>query len=566
VTPGRAGFVVAGDEETWDGALDRALEVLQEAFGVVPDPAGPLGGTRRTWFDTFDWRLYRAGLALEYVATTHRGGELILTGADDTQALAGPVSGWRSTRSYQASDLPDGPLSSRIAGLIAPRALLPTVTVSTTGTVARLLNSDGKTVARLLVERPAIEDRPLPPRLAITEVRGYGGQARRAAQLIALAPGIEPASSAGGGAGSGLLEEALRAIGRRPADYSNKVDAPITAGMPAPAAVAAVLLALLDALEVNVDGVLRDTDTEFLHDLRVAVRRTRAAIKLIGDVLGLPAADYDRFAAEFKWLGDQTTPVRDLDVHLLDFDVMASRLRAAKEDDLVPFRTFLQGRRGREFRALTRCLRSQRFTQLTSQWRAALTEIRDNSNKSAGRGPGRGRVPGGTSGRGRRAPVAEETLSAGRLAVDRTRRAFRKVSRRGVVITPDSPPESLHDLRKRCKELRYVLEFFAPLHDKAAYSAVVGDLKKLQDCLGDFQDNEVQIEEIRVLAGAMIAAGPVFNGQPVPVGTLLAMGELTAGLAVSQQAARTAFETRFAQFASPAGERHMAVLLAREAQ
>jgi hypothetical protein len=58
----------------------------------------------------------------------------------------------------------------------------------------------------------------------------------------------------------------------------------------------------------------------------------------------------------------------------------------------------------------------------------------------------------------------------------------------------------------------------------------------------------------------------VFNGQPVPVGTLLAMGELTAGLAVSQQAARTAFETRFAQFASPAGERHMAVLLAREAQ
>jgi CHAD domain-containing protein len=445
-------------------------------------------------------------------------------------------------------------LASRIAGLIAPRALLPMVTVSTTSSIARLLNSDGKTVARLLVERPAIEDRLLPPRLAVTEVRGYAGQARRAARLIALAPGIEPASSDGGGARSGLLEEALRAIGRRPADYSNKVDAPITVGMPAPAAVATILLALLDALEVNVDGVLRDTDTEFLHDLRVAVRRTRAAIKLIGDVLGLPVADYDRFAAEFKWLGDQTTPVRDLDVHLLDFDVMASRLRAAKEDDLVPFRTFLQGRRGREFRALTRCLRSQRFTQLTSQWRAALTEIRDNSDKPVRRG------------RGRRAPVAEATLSARQLAVDRTRHAFRKVSRRGAAITPDSPPESLHDLRKRCKELRYVLEFFAPLHDKAAYSAVVGDLKKLQDCLGDFQDNEVQIEEIRVLAGAMIEAGPVFNGAAVPVGTLLAMGELTAGLAASQQAARTAFETRFAQFASPAGERHMAVLLVGEAQ
>jgi CHAD domain-containing protein len=555
VTPGLAGFVVAGDETTWGSALDQALEALEEAFGVVQEPGGtPAGTWRRTWFDTFDWRLYRAGLSLEYVAT-RRGGELVLTGATGSRAVAGPVTGWRATRSYHARDLPDGPVAERIAGLIAPRALLPTATVSTASAVARLLNADGKTVARLLVERPAVDDQPLPPRLAVIEVRGYAGQARRAARLIALAPGIEPLGPEGSGPGTCLLEDALRAIGRRPADYSNKVDAKITAGMPARRAVATILLALLDALEVNVDGVLRDTDTEFLHDLRVAVRRTRAGIKLIGDALGLPDADHDRFAAEFKWLGDQTTPVRDLDVHLLDFDVMASRLRAAKEDDLVPFRTFLQGRRAREFRALNRCLRSQRFTELTAGWRAVLTAIRDDSDTGGER---RARA-----GRGQ---AAEEPLTAGRLAVQRTRQAFRKVSRRGAAITPDSPPESLHDLRKRCKELRYVLEFFSPLHEKVAYSAVVGDLKKLQDCLGDFQDNEVQIDEIRALAGAMMAAGPVFNGGTVPAGTLLAMGELTAGLAASQQAARAAFETRFAGFGGPEGQRHMAVLLAREAQ
>jgi hypothetical protein len=71
----------------------------------------------------------------------------------------------------------------------------------------------------------------------------------------------------------------------------------------------------------------------------------------------------------------------------------------------------------------------------------------------------------------------------------------------------------------------------------------------------------VQIEEIRALAGAMIAAGPVFNGQAVPVGTLLAMGELTAGLAAGQQAARAAFEARFAGFAGPEAQGRMAVLL-----
>ena len=79
--------------------------------------------------------------------------------------------------------------------------------------------------------------------------------------------------------------EALHALGRHPNDYSNGITADITAQMPASVAVATLLLGLLDTLEQNVDGVLRDIDTEFLHDLRVAVRRTRSAIKLLGDVL-----------------------------------------------------------------------------------------------------------------------------------------------------------------------------------------------------------------------------------------------------------------------------------------
>jgi hypothetical protein len=84
---------------------------------------------------------------------------------------------------------------------------------------------------------------------------------------------------------------------------------------------------------------------------------------------------------------------------------------------------------------------------------------------------------------------------------------------------------------------------------------VLGDLKRLQDCLGEFQDTEVQIEEIRALADAMLTAGAA------PAGTLLAMGELTAGLAASQRAARDIFEQRFAGFAGPEGQRRMAVLL-----
>ena len=145
--------------------------------------------------------------------------------------------------------------------------------------------------------------------------------------------------------------------------------------------------------------------------------------------------------------------------------------------------------------------------------------------------------------------------TTGTLAADRTRLAFAKVAKRGAAITPASPHDSLHDLRKRCKELRYALEFFAPLHDPSGYAKVIADLKRLQDCLGEFQDTEVQIGEIRALAAAMLAAGEA------PAVTLLAMGEITAGLAARQRAARADFERRFAAFADVEGQRRMSALL-----
>jgi CHAD domain-containing protein len=543
--PGLADFVVSGtDAGACDDVVADVLTRLKEDFTVVPEHGGAPGGARRrTWFDTFDWRLYRAGLILEYTVA-HRGGELRLTSAgpesENPVAVAQPVTGWQASRPHGPQDLPEGPVTVRIANLLSPRVLFPVVTVVTTATVSRLLNEDDKTVARLVVERPRIAGQravqeTLAPRLTITEVRGYPGQARRAARVIAAVPGVRPADGT-------LLAEALRAIGRRPGDYSNKVDAKITAAMPGAEAAAVILLRLLDTIEANVPGVLRDLDTEFLHDLRVSVRRSRSALKLFGDMLA--GVDVARFAAEFKWVGDLTTPTRDLDVHLLGFEETARALKAAKPDDLEPFRAYLKQRRTREFRALARGLRSPRFVNLTHDWRAALTKVRDNSKN---------RVTGATARSGRSMKAAAET--AGTLAAERTRQAFVKVARRGSAITPASPHDSLHDLRKRCKELRYVLEFFAPLHDPAAYGKVVGDLKRLQDCLGEFQDTEVQIGEIRALATSMLAANEA------PAVTLLAMGEVTAGLADRQGRARADFERRFAAFADAAGQQRMALLL-----
>ena len=551
IAPGLRGFVMDPAASTGDDAaqdlLPAARTALEPGFTLAAEHGAPGSGVRRrTWLDTFDWRLYRAGLVLE-LEHGRRGGRLLLTKADGTPQAEQPVSGGPPRRPGLAADLPAGPVRDRIMVLTHPRALLPVVKAVSTISVTRLLNADGKTVARLVTDRATVTAAPvsadpvngaaavitaeLPLRLTISEVRGYPGQARRAAGLLAGVPGASHVSQS-------VFAAALYALGRHPADYTSGVDAEITAQMPASVAVARLLLRLLDTLELNVDGVLRDIDTEFLHDLRVAVRRSRSAIKLLGSVL--PAGLAEQYGAEFKWLGDMTTPVRDLDVHLLGFGALTEQLLAARPADLKPFRVFLARRRAREFRRLAAALRSPRFRAITDDWRKALLVIRD----------------GGTQGKRkrRREPTAAE------LAISTTARAFRRIAAHGAAITPDSPPESLHDLRKRCKELRYLLEFFAPLHDPVAYRKVVGDLKQLQDCLGDFQDSQVQREEVHVLADAMLAE------RAAPAATLLAMGEIAARLAVSQAEARANFSRRFARFAGPEAAERVQVLLTQPAE
>jgi hypothetical protein len=258
MTPGLAvaGFVADGnDRQTWDDIVAAVLESLAAEFEVVPERAAPPvpggsapgGGRRTTWLDTFDWRLSKAGLTLEYVPG-RGGGELRLsdTGTSAGTAVGGAgtaedatqlVTGWQASRPHLLTDLAGGPVGVRIAGLVAPRALIPVVTTSTNTAVYRLLNGDSKTVARLLIDQPSLagpQSPPsgsagsvsLPPRLAIAGVRGYQGQERRAARLVAAVPGIKPGAAP-------PFADALRAIGRRPGDYSNKVDADITAVMPA---------------------------------------------------------------------------------------------------------------------------------------------------------------------------------------------------------------------------------------------------------------------------------------------------------------------------------------------
>jgi CHAD domain-containing protein len=460
--------------------VEAVAAALQPKFALAP---GPEKTVSHTWLDTFDWRLHAAGISLEYVDD----GPLVAHFPDGARLQAPPAGvKWPA----HVHDLPAGLLRDALTPIVAPRALLEVVTVHSAARESRVLNADDKTVARLVTE--SVDDGT--SQVWIQPLRGYDAVGDRIARLLGRVDGLAAVTTT-------PYDLALSHASRTPTNGDGSAT-PLRPETRAAVAIADMLAGFAAAIDENVAGTIGAIDIEFLHDLRVAVRRTRSILKLVGDVL--PDNLADRFAPEFKWLGDLTTPVRDLDVYLLELDTMSARLTSADPRDLDPFRSFLIRHRAAERRRLVRGLRSRRFQNLMSDWRGELA-------------------------------AAAETVHGPTVVVlarQRIGATYRKVARLGKRINADSPSEHVHALRKRCKELRYLLEVFRPLCADAPHRQLVKELKALQDTLGEFQDGEVQREAVREFAAAMMEQGAA------PPDTVLAMGELAAQLDAHQLGAR----------------------------
>jgi CHAD domain-containing protein len=67
----------------------------------------------------------------------------------------------------------------------------------------------------------------------------------------------------------------------------------------------------------------------------------------------------------------------------------------------------------------------------------------------------------------------------------------------GNAITDDSEAEALHELRKTCKKLRYLMEFFQSLYPAREIRELIQALKGLQDNLGDYNDLDVHAKILK---------------------------------------------------------------------
>jgi CHAD domain-containing protein len=190
--------------------------------------------------------------------------------------------------------------------------------------------------------------------------------------------------------------------------------------------------------------VLVADDSEFLHQLRVGLRRLRAALRAFRDVL--PSKTTRNLKRALRTLSPKLGAARD-------WDVLVARLEAQRGSPELLLKAQARGAAAR--RAARRAIISRTFASI------------------------------GPAVRGLQAAESRATLAP--FAASALHRAHRKLMTQAAGADWTAV-EARHALRIRVKRLRYSCEFFAPAFPARRVTPYLTSLKTLQDILGELND------------------------------------------------------------------------------
>jgi len=494
-------------------SITRLRRGMEEQLSL---PCGRSENIRLRLLDTFDWRLYRAGYLLEARSNSDRI-KLLLRCRNGKACLYS--DGPARTR-LKAGDLPGKKLQSLLAPLLKERALIAMADLPGKTAFCEITDREGKITARL--ETVGVyfpgggrRRRALAAYIAVQPLRGYEKDGERIVARLSRALQLgrtEPADTI------------FPRLDIRPAAYSSKVNVRLDREMSATEAVTRVLTANLDIMEQNLPGIFEEIDIEFLHDFRIASRRSRTLVDQVRGVF--PAEPLDEFKAEFSRLSRLTSRPRDLDVFLSDIRSYTAEIRQTPGADLEPMKTQLMRHREKEYRHLLAELDSERFRRFLIDWRAFIIPDR----KGAVSCPG-------------------DNIPVVKVAGKSIRRNYRKMLRQGEKASLDYNYESIHRLRKTGKRLRYLIDAFSSLYPDRDIARELRSLKKLQNNLGSIVDMHVQ----RDLLGTWKARMERNPGSSP--GMLSAMETLMALTDKNEARAASAYRKQFQRFSSRANQR-----------
>ena len=485
-----------------DVHLEQFVKDLTDHYIVEKESVYQEG---RVYYDTFDWRLYNKSLLLFRTTDT-----LFLQSLHDNTILERVAI---TSPPVFASDFPCGRLQATAASILDMRALLPLFTLHAQCTRMRVMNTDAKTVVRFCYEQDTLAEAadtlPFASCCWLQPIRGYEKHAKRLAKWLREKGGAVSQDS--------RYFQGLAAVQKQPGDYTSKIRLSLQASLRADVATKMILRELLQVIQRNEAGIVSDIDTEFLHDYRVAIRRTRSALGQIKAVF--PAAVTDRFRKHFARLGSVTNRLRDLDVYLLHEADYKGMLPASLRPDIEPLFARIRRERAQARRSVIRRLQSKSYADLLRRWEAFLDQppVDTPSAMNASR------------------PILD-------VAQERIRRKCRRVKKVGqqVLTTPDE--QELHMLRIECKKLRYLLEFFFKMLPEKQVTRLIKQLRTLQDNLGRYNDVCVQQEALRNFATTVRASdSPASN-------TLRAIDSLVGTLETEKQTLQQAFPELFRTF------------------
>ena len=412
---------------------------------------------REKYFDTFDWRLFNGGHLL-----VQTGSRLELKEIETGDVIEMTEATIPASRHWHPKKILDGRLKKMLGETTGLRAVIEVCSLRRKRAAYNLRGKDGRTALRAHIDEARLSEAdaiPLPPVLSLVMIEGHDKE------FDEVSRGLSEAGLTAARPESFFLKAALARIGRLPDDYSPKYGIRLPRTTQARKALVAVLRHLADIMQRNVEGIINDIDTEFLHDFRVAIRRSRSAL---GQVKGtLPEAPVRHFREEFAKVGKLTNELRDLDVQLINMPAHVEQTPPCLRKGLDEYFNLLERKRECEHDRLSKELRSPGFRKLMARWIKFLDEAE------------------------RRGPTENSDAPVGAIAASLIHKRFKKVVKKARLTTDDSDGAKLHVLRIDCKKLRYLLEIFSTCFTRQSFIPIVERLRGLQDILGDLNDHRV---------------------------------------------------------------------------
>lgn len=467
---------------------------------------------QRTYYDTHDWSLFRAGLRLEVEPAEQDTIQLTLKRDRDHRTL---TTGTVQQPLDFLESLPKRGFHRRLAPIIQVRRLLPMSTIEVEGERRLIRDGEGKGLGEVRHERWLTEEGGgLDPRqwLMASPLQGYETEFDQILTVVRYNPAVEAVQRP-------LMYDICTYAHRHPGDYNNKPPITLSAKMPIAEAVRAILRLYFKVMQDNEQGIIADLDTEYLHDYRIAVRKSRSILNLIKGLF--PPKQLQPLMQTLAELQTLTGPTRDMDAYYLNVEEYMTHMTPEVTNELGPLLEQIQLRRTSSQQQLVEGLQSDWYRRFKQSWIAFLEPTAPHPKVQP-----KGLAPA--------LDIASQTLH----------KRYLRALDHGRSIHDSTPAAALHDLRKDCKKLRYVIEFFSPLYKQGATQTVLKQLKQLQDYLGYFQDLDTHQLMLQQISQQMVA------NNNTPPQALIAIGRLWERLAINQQQTRHGFAAAFAPFAA----------------